>query len=188
MNVAVVSHKIGRETFNAIRDFVTFFPSVEKALKFSPNILIVDATELSGIKDKKIKVLVVDEATPEKVLGCLSHPGFCGFISPLISSDLLKKAILKLQDNEIWITRDILSVIFEGFSRQVRKTKYTGDLMNSLTAREREVVRLMSKGMSNKVISETLHISESTVKNHLYNIFKKIGVSNRVEALSLLSE
>ncbi|MCG2722953.1 MAG: response regulator transcription factor [Thermodesulfovibrionales bacterium] len=188
INVAVVSQNIGREAFSAIMDSVVFFPSLEKALKSAPNILIVDERELSRIHDEQIKVLVVGEATQENVLRCLSYPGFCGFVIPSISPNLMQKAILKLQDNEIWITRDILSAVFEEFSRQVRKTKYNKDLLNSLTRREREVVKLMSKGLSNKVIAATLHVSESTVKNHLYNIFKKIGASSRVEALSLLRE
>jgi DNA-binding NarL/FixJ family response regulator len=187
-NIAVVSQNIGGEAFSAVKGSVAHFPSLEKALEFVPDILVTDEKELPGIKDERIKFLVVGRPTRESVLKCLGYPGFCGFVGPSISPELMHKAVLRLQDNEIWITRDILSAIFEEFSGQIRKSRYNNDLLNSLTGREREIMGLMAKGLSNKVIADTLYISESTVKNHLYNIFKKIGVSSRAEALSLLFE
>ena len=56
-----------------------------------------------------------------------------------------------------------------------------------LSMREIEVLRLVAQGMSNRVIAKTLFISEKTVKNHLYNIFKKIGVTDRTKAALLAS-
>ena len=56
-----------------------------------------------------------------------------------------------------------------------------------LSIREIEVLRLVAQGMSNRVIAKTLFISEKTVKNHLYNIFKKIGVTDRTKAALLAS-
>lgn len=53
----------------------------------------------------------------------------------------------------------------------------------SLTTREIEALNLISKGMVNKEIAKQLYISEKTVKNHVNNIFKKLNVSNRVEAV-----
>lgn len=52
----------------------------------------------------------------------------------------------------------------------------------SLTERENEVLELVSEGFSNKQIAKKLFLSEKTVKNHLNNIFKKIGVTNRTNA------
>lgn len=51
----------------------------------------------------------------------------------------------------------------------------------AITSREREIIKLMLKGESNKEIAFTLSIAENTVKNHIYNIFKKTGVKNRIE-------
>ncbi len=50
-----------------------------------------------------------------------------------------------------------------------------------LTAREREVICFVSKGLQNKVIASKLGISEGTVKLHVHNIYAKLGLSNRVE-------
>ena len=55
--------------------------------------------------------------------------------------------------------------------------------IQTLTAREKEIVSLVAKGLSNKEISEKLYVSELTVKTHLKNIFKKLNVSSRTQAI-----
>jgi len=50
-----------------------------------------------------------------------------------------------------------------------------------LSKREEEVVRLVAEGLSNHDIAQQLHLSDHTVKNHLFRIFEKLGISNRVE-------
>ena len=55
----------------------------------------------------------------------------------------------------------------------------------NLSPREQEVVSLIAKGMSNKEIASKLFISEHTVKNHIYNIYKKLGISDRTQVALL---
>jgi DNA-binding NarL/FixJ family response regulator len=50
-----------------------------------------------------------------------------------------------------------------------------------LSPREEEISRLVAEGMSNREVSRALKISESTVKNSLFHVFEKLGISNRVE-------
>lgn len=69
-------------------------------------------------------------------------------------------------------------------ARSTQEPLESGQL-EQLSVREIEVLRLVAKGMSNRVIAKTLFISEKTVKNHLYNIFKKIGVTDRTKAALL---
>lgn len=57
-----------------------------------------------------------------------------------------------------------------------------------LTQREREVVDLISKGMSNKEIAEALHIATFTVKSHVHNILEKLSLSTRLEIVVLISK
>jgi len=54
--------------------------------------------------------------------------------------------------------------------------------MDSLTVREKEILQRLSEGMKNAEIASELAISLNTVKTHIYNIYKKIGVSNRLQA------
>lgn len=62
----------------------------------------------------------------------------------------------------------------------------TGDEFG-LTKREREILMLMYRGRSNREIAELLFLSESTVKTHVYNIFRKMGIRNRVEAICIVN-
>jgi DNA-binding NarL/FixJ family response regulator len=64
----------------------------------------------------------------------------------------------------------------------------TDDRAASLTAREREVVRMIASGLRNRDIGERLSISENTVKVHLHNIYEKLGVEGRMELLLLAQE
>ncbi len=58
------------------------------------------------------------------------------------------------------------------------------ELSEPLTMREREVLGLLGRGLSNKLIAHELHISEHTVKFHVSSLYAKLGVSNRAEAVS----
>jgi DNA-binding NarL/FixJ family response regulator len=58
------------------------------------------------------------------------------------------------------------------------------ELSETLTAREREVLDLLGRGLSNKLIGRELHISEHTVKFHISSLYAKLGVNNRAEAVS----
>ncbi len=59
----------------------------------------------------------------------------------------------------------------------------TFDLLEPLTAREREVLKLMASGISNRAIAEALTLSEGTVKNHVSSVFSKLGVTDRTKAV-----
>lgn len=61
-----------------------------------------------------------------------------------------------------------------------------GDLISKLTPRERDILRLLREGLPNKVIANRLDVSEVTVKSHLGNVFRKLGVQNRLQAMRLL--
>ena len=61
----------------------------------------------------------------------------------------------------------------------------TGTALDGLTRREREVLSLLGKNLSNQEIAQALFLSVSTVKTHLRSIFRKLGVKNRAEALTL---
>jgi len=66
--------------------------------------------------------------------------------------------------------------------RWVMRQPKESDLIEELSAREWEVLGLTAQGLSNPQIAETLHLSESTIKFHLQNIFQKLAVTNRTEA------
>jgi DNA-binding NarL/FixJ family response regulator len=92
----------------------------------------------------------------------------------------LGKCIDRVFQGEVWVRHVDLGTIFEGLSRSsMRVTDVTGRAL--LSPREEEISRLVAEGMSNREISRSLRISESTVKNSLFHVFEKLGISNRVE-------
>jgi LuxR family transcriptional regulator, positive regulator of biofilm formation len=105
--------------------------------------------------------------------------GVKGFFYKQDSLKLLFKGINAILGKEVWVSREILmrSALGGLRKRQSRIQEETG-----LSMREIESLRLLSGGASNEEIAQKLFISTNTVKTHVYNIFRKIKVSNRLEA------
>lgn len=97
--------------------------------------------------------------------------------------DQFRKGFAAIINNEIWVSREVLMRWMSSAGQQ-NMARAAG----LLSSREMAVVRLVVAGMSNKEISDELFISTNTVKAHLYNIYKKIDVSNRLQAAIWASE
>ncbi|MEI8287939.1 MAG: response regulator transcription factor [Verrucomicrobiota bacterium] len=98
--------------------------------------------------------------------------GACGYLSKKITRDELIGAIQKVHAGETFIPKDI--------SRRLASHQSSPQLSD----REREVLVLLPKGLSNPEIAQRLGISSFTVKNHLHTIFKKLQVEDRAEAVT----
>jgi DNA-binding NarL/FixJ family response regulator len=105
--------------------------------------------------------------------------GIQGFFYKQDNLKIFLKGIKSLYSGETWIQRDIL----------VRCVKEDGKSMGSfvrektgLSHREMEILAMVSLGLANEAIAAKLYISPHTVKTHLYNVFKKINVPNRLQA------
>lgn len=159
---------------------------MDEAFASTTDILVIDDIGIPGNLDKNTKVLIVGDATKEKILKYMNYSNFYGFLDHDTSPQLMAKAIRRIEHGEIWVNRRTISMVFEEFSKHIRKKRNNSDLMNNLSTREKEVLNLLSRGYSNKEIAKVLYISEKTVKTHLKNIFRKLGVNKRTEAVSLL--
>jgi len=111
--------------------------------------------------------------------------GAKGVFSKNGSTKNLCKCIRSLQEGQIWANRQELRFIVEALAATpgIRAVNASG--MNLLSARELEVVRWLTEGLTNREIGERLGLSKHTIKNYLLRIFDKLGVSNRVELLYL---
>ena len=76
--------------------------------------------------------------------------------------------------------KDVLSLIQHRLARPPARD----DPANRLTRREAEVLRLMASGATNRALAERLHVSPATIRNHTHNIFDKLGVANRLAAVT----
>ncbi len=93
--------------------------------------------------------------------------------------EIFLKGVRTILTGEVWISRSVLlQCVLDG----LRENKDTAESKNSLTAREVEILTLVCRGASNDDIARKMFISTNTVKTHLYNIYKKIHVSSRLQA------
>lgn len=96
----------------------------------------------------------------------------------------LIKAIRKVHGGEVWLRRSIMSAVMtDVFQEGAKKRDPEAEKIESLTARELEVVALLGEGLRNKQIGERLFVSETTVRHYLTSIFDKLGVADRLELI-----
>jgi len=106
--------------------------------------------------------------------------GIHGFFYEHDSLENFTKGIQVILSEKLWFPRALMSnYILEGTKNNKHPAKTT---VEKLSRRQIEILSLISIGDKNQEIAEKLYISSNTVKNHVYNIFKKINVSNRIQA------
>jgi two-component system, NarL family, nitrate/nitrite response regulator NarL len=112
--------------------------------------------------------------------------GCCGIVPKETSSELLLKSIRKVHAGEFWLDRLTTAEVIRRLAKKGNNNGASSrlgvrDQSSALSQREREIVVLVAQGFKNKEMAERMFISEQTVKNHLHNIFDKLGVSDRLE-------
>jgi len=105
--------------------------------------------------------------------------GVKGFFYSDDPMERITKGIQMIFAGELWVSREILS---KSYAKSRKGERPLLKKNNPLTDRETEILALISAGAKNDQIAEELCISPNTVKTHIYNIFKKIRVPNRLQA------
>ena len=94
---------------------------------------------------------------------------------------MLRKCIAAVHQGQIWANSEELSCVLAALANAPQPQMLGNHIFSLLSKREREVVAYLVEGRTNREIAETLGISQHTVKNYLFKIFEKVGMSNRVE-------
>ena len=163
---------------------------LQKVQELHPDVILLDINmpKLNGIetlrklKDRGIssKVIMLTIHDEREYLYETINIGADGYVLKDSDSDSLVKAIKTVYSGETYIQPNLSSMFVKNsdgndiFNQEKKK--------NKLTRREYEVLTVIAEGLNNRDIAERLFISEKTVKNHVSNIFKKIEVSDRVQA------
>tara|TARA_B110000003_G_scaffold238935_2_gene244767 strand:- start:2838 stop:3590 length:753 start_codon:yes stop_codon:yes gene_type:complete len=127
---------------------------------------------------------LLSTATNSEVEEILKWPTLKGMFHPDDSLSHILKGIEEMFNAGYWLPRDALHKMIELYRREplVRETAI------KLTKREKQILAKLNEGISNLGIAELLHLSNHTVKSHLYNIFKKTGTKNRIQASNWAKE
>jgi two-component system, NarL family, nitrate/nitrite response regulator NarL len=157
--------------------------------KLKPDILLLDlrmpekdglgVLEEVNFDTLPTRVIVLTAAEDDRDVVRAMRLGARGVVLKQSASDLLLKSIRKVHEGEIWLDNRMTAEVIDAF----KKSSEAGQRREKplLSDREKEIVQLVAQGFRNREIGEKLFISEQTVKNHLHNIFDKLGVSDRLE-------
>ena len=166
--------------------------AVKLVAELQPDVALVDIAmpKLNGIEaTKRIKaicpaaaVLILTAYDNEQYVFALLEAGAAGYLLKDVDARELVEAIRAVHAGESVLHPAIARTVVNRFARPSAQPPEAGAL-ERLTGREMEVLKLAAKGMSNEQIARELVLSVRTVQGHLHNIFGKMGVGSRTEAV-----
>jgi DNA-binding NarL/FixJ family response regulator len=168
---------------------------LDKVQELDPDVLLLDLRmpNLDGLSalqalqqsNKRTRVIVLTASEDKNEFVQAMKLGCSGIVLKQTAPDLIVKSIRKVNAGEIWLDSHTTAAVMRQFQTGTDQggsvTGGKGRERSPLSAREREIVALVAQGYKNKEMAEKMFISEQTVKNHLHNIFDKLGVSDRLE-------
>lgn len=154
-----------------------------------PDVLVLDVASANSVEfaervrrecpTVKVIAFAVDER--EAHLFTFAKAGVAGYVSAEASVDELVAIIRGAVSEELVCSPKIIAALVRALASRAETTLMPAEY-TTLTARQREILRHMCEGLSNKEIAQACHISEATVKNHVHQVLEKMKVSNRCQA------
>ncbi len=171
--------------------------SAEEALDMAPRLrpdvllLDIDLPGLTGIEavrelaprlpDTRIVMLTVSTDRRD-LLDAVRH-GASGYLTKDLTGDALLRAIRGVRRGDLAMSRGHAAAVVEHLARSARSQTPASDTIGGmLSSRERDVLRLLAEGMTDREIAAALAISPRTVESHVSSVLRKLGVRNRAEA------
>ncbi|MBI3666989.1 MAG: response regulator transcription factor, partial [Acidobacteria bacterium] len=166
-------------------------PGIFKLLETdSPDVLllelrmpVVDGLEVIRqlqARGAPVRILALTASENQQELAQAVQLGASGVVLKSTATDLLLQAIRKVAAGEVWLDTQIAVPVVKQLAAPRLAGSRRADV-GGLTPREREIAALVGQGYKYREIAEMLSISEQTVKNHLRNMFHKLGVSDRLQ-------
>ena len=167
--------------------------AVEKAARFDPTVVLMDIRmpELDGLEatrrilaaDPDARVLVLTTFDLDEYVYEALRAGASGFVLKDDPPEQLIAAVRTVAAGDALLSPAVTKRVIGAFTRMPRPTPPRE--LDDLSAREREVFRLVARGLSNAQIGKELFIGETTVKTHVTHILSKLGLHDRVQAVVL---
>ena len=182
---------LGRQgDFSVVGEAKNGREAVESARSLQPDIILMDLRmpELDGVEamrqirsvDAGVKFIVLTTFDTDEYIFDAIEAGAKGYLMKDTSRDELFRAIRAVHQGESLIEPRVASRVLDRFAELSRRAGPA----DMLSEREMEVLGLMAAGAGNKAIATDLSITESTVKTHVANIFQKLEVSGRTDAVT----
>lgn len=164
---------------------------LELMKKSTPDILVLDLVlpDISGVELTKqistlwpeVRILILTAEMEEQIIIETIKNGACGFLNKDISGREFIDALLRIAEGECYFGQRISSVIYQSYINKIQHPDKPALITETLSQREKEIIELLSDGLSFKEIGERLYISPRTVENHKSNILDKLQLNNTIE-------
>ncbi len=183
----------GEEDIEVVAEASTGLEAVSKAARFRPTVVLMDIRmpELDGLEATR-RILAADPAARILILTTFDldeyvyeglRAGASGFVLKDDPPEQLIAAIRTVAAGDALLSPTITKRVIKRFARLPRPAPPKG--FDELTAREREILRLIATGRSNAEIAQELYIGDTTVKTHVTHILQKLDLRDRVQAVVL---
>ena len=147
-----------------------------------PKLNGIEATRQIKLINPKINILILSAYDDDEYVFALLKAGANGYLLKAVGGDELVRAIRAVQKGEPVLNPTVAMKVVNYFRLNETKVPTTEESAH-LSERELGIIRLAAKGLTNKDIAESLNLSYRTVEGHLRDIFNKLGVGSRTEAV-----
>ena len=165
--------------------------AVELATKLQPDIVVLDVTmpELDGVEvvrqirrhSRETRILIFSGLQSEEVIAELFRAGVKSYIRKGDPTQNLVAALHSLAEDKPFFTPGVSDVLFSRFLHDDSTTAKTAAAEETLSSREREILRLVAQGGSNKSVAAALGVSTRTVETHRAAIMRKLHATSTAE-------
>lgn len=170
--------------------------AIDKAFELAPDVVLMDLKlpKMDGMtvlrnlhaRAQNTKVILFASSERKEDFVEAMKLGCSGVLPRDTPTHLIEKSINKVHAGEIWLDSNTTAAVIRHFASPAEMNASQPNGKSSrersqLSQREREIIVLIAQGYKNKEIAEKMFITEQTVKNHLHNVFDKLGVSDRLE-------
>jgi DNA-binding NarL/FixJ family response regulator len=166
--------------------------AVQMVTELKPDVVIMDIAmpKLNGIEaTRQIKVinprtgvLILSAYDDDEYVFAMLKAGAAGYLLKSVSGDELVRAIKAIHNGEPVLDPVIAKKVMNYFKFQ-NKIPISDEEAEHLSNRELDIIKLAARGLTNKEIADQLHLSYRTVEGHMRDVFNKLGVGSRTEAV-----
>jgi DNA-binding NarL/FixJ family response regulator len=163
--------------------------ALKSVRELTPDVVLMDITMpiMGGLEATRrickefprTKVLVLTQYDDREYVFPVIEAGACGFVSKLAASTELTSGIRSVYHGDSYLSPSVTTLLVEEYRHGAGRVSH--DLYDQLTARERDVLKLIAEGYTTEQIADMLVVSSKTIEGHKTNLMAKLGVHNRIE-------